>query len=144
MNVFISGSAGFKHPINMLPKAVETEIDKHIGNNDTILIGDCKGIDSLVQSYLKQKNYKNVIVYHTTAAPRNCTDNAWARKHIHSNETNRNFFAAKDNAMCDETDAGIAVWDGQSKGTACNIARLKNQNKPVMIFHMDTETWEKG
>jgi hypothetical protein len=48
MNVFISGSIS----INKLPLLALNKINAIIARNYTVLIGDAKGVDLLVQEYL--------------------------------------------------------------------------------------------
>src|ERR1044071_4277993 len=44
------------------------------------------------------------------------------------------FFTAKDAAMAEETDVGLALWDGQSSGTIVNVARLVARSKPAVVY----------
>lgn len=64
MKIFISGTAGFggrfKKTLFDLPTDVKALIDSYIAENAEILVGDCIGVDLLVQKYLVSKNYKNV------------------------------------------------------------------------------------
>ena len=41
--------------------------------------------------------------------------------------------------MADKGEALIAVWDGQSRGTADMIARAKKKGIPVFIFYVVAE-----
>lgn len=49
----------------------------------------------------------------------------------------------KDKAMIEACDAGLAVWDGQSRGTQANINALRNSGKPVYVYRTDIEAWEE-
>ena len=111
MKVVISGSRSIK----VLPKQAIESIDKIIEQGFEILIGDAPGIDSLVQQYLKSKNYQNVVVYH----PFNCRNNAGFKS-----EKVGKSYADRDSIMCSQADFGLAIWDGISKGTAANIKRV--------------------
>ncbi|HWW60905.1 MAG TPA: carbamoyl phosphate synthetase subunit large, partial [Thermoanaerobaculia bacterium] len=51
------------------------------------------------------------------------------------------FFTAKDAAMADEADVGLALWDGQSSGTIVNVARLVTRSKPAVVYVAPTKTF---
>ena len=55
MNIFISGTAGFgsAKKITKLPSIVITKLNIMIEKGYNILIGDCQGIDTLVQYCLE-------------------------------------------------------------------------------------------
>ena len=133
MKLFISGSRSLKE----IPEAARDLIDQHLHSRDEFLIGDCPaGIDRLVQDYLLTKRCATVTVYHIHAAPRyNCgtrqaTHYGWFP---HQAVDGGNQFH-KDQAMCDDCDEAIAIWDGQSPGTKNNIAPLHILQKPVTVF----------
>ena len=44
------------------------------------------------------------------------------------------FYRQKDISMSKDADCGFMVWDGQSKGTLCNIISLVSQSKPVIVY----------
>ena len=67
MKIFISGSKS----ISKLPELAKTFIDQFIENGDEILVGDCYGIDAVVQKYLESKGFSNVTVYCSGVIPRN-------------------------------------------------------------------------
>jgi len=54
--VFISGSISIKR----LPKEALKSIDKIISKKFEILVGDARGVDSLVQEYCDSRGYHNV------------------------------------------------------------------------------------
>ena len=68
--VFISGSISIKR----LPKEALKSIDKIISNFFEIIVGDARGVDSLVQEYCDSRGYHNVTVYscllYTSPSPR--------------------------------------------------------------------------
>lgn len=145
MIVFISGTAGFKgyQTIARLPDFVRNHIAAYMAENAEILVGDCIGIDSLVQEYLLANDYKNVAVYCSGNKCRNNLGN-WTVIHCQpkNNETGRDFYAVKDKAMCENADKGFAVWDGRSKGTKNNIDHMTLLGKPVIIFRTDKCSFE--
>jgi hypothetical protein len=130
MKIFISGSISIKK----LDIDVLQRIDSIIAKNYTVLVGDAKGVDSLVQDYLYSKEYRNVIVY-STGNPRHNLFN-WNNKKVYSNnyQNTRKFYTIKDIELTKDCDYGFAIWDGKSKGTLNNINRLKEFNKKVLIY----------
>jgi len=132
MNVFISGSIS----IDKLPVLAINKIDSVISKNYRILIGDAKGVDSLVQEYLSKKKYDNVTVYFTGENIRNNAGN-WESNKINSDSDNkkgRELHAVKDRAMAKDADYGLMVWDGKSKGTLGNIKEMKKLNKRFYVI----------
>jgi hypothetical protein len=115
MKVVISGSRSIK----VLPQQAIQSLDKIIEQSFEIFVGDAPGIDSLVQQYLKSKNYQNVVVYHAYQKPRN--NAGFKSEKVDGNYTDRDKF------MCSQADFGLAIWDGVSKGTAQNIKRVKTK-----------------
>ena len=136
MKIFISGSKS----ISKLPELAKTFIDQFIENNDEILVGDCYGVDAVVQKYLESKGYSNVIVYCSGETPRNnfvtgakvCSC-AEAAKGL----TGSAFHYVKDIQMAQDCDTALMIWDGKSKGTAENIRRIKELKKPYRIITED-------
>lgn len=112
MKVVISGSRSIK----LLPKQAIQSLDKIMKQNFHILVGDADGIDSLVQQYLKSKDYKSVTVFHAYQKPRN--NAGFNAVKVNGNYSDRDAF------MCVQADFGLAIWDGMSKGTAANIRRV--------------------
>lgn len=115
MKIVISGSRSIK----VLPKEAIQSLDKIIEQGFEILLGDASGIDTLVQQYLKSKNYQNVVVYHAYQKPRNNV--GFKSEKVDGNYTDR------DKYMCGLADFGLAIWDGVSRGTAANIKRVKTK-----------------
>jgi hypothetical protein len=132
MNIFISGSIS----INILPSLAIEKIDSIIEKNYKILIGDAKGVDSLVQKYLLKKKYNNVVVYFIGENIRNNAGN-WEPKQITA-KTNtkkgRKLYTLKDKEMAKDSDYGLMIWDGKSKGTYNNIIEMKNQTKRFFVI----------
>lgn len=144
-NVFISGTAGFgTTAITELPPQVISLLDDIIYNGDMVLVGDCHGVDTLVQKYLAAAKYTDVKVYCSGRSCRNKLYPIWSEVHVAvpRNVRGRDFYAAKDNTMAEHADLGIAIWDGKSVGTGNNIANLQRMNKPVTIFRTDLNKFE--
>jgi hypothetical protein len=112
MKVFVSGSRG----VSELPAAAKASLDKIRELGFTVFVGDCHGVDTLVQAYLR--DYRLVVVFHIGDRPRNCLGFNTVRV-SGSRQTD------KDAAMAERADYGLAIWDGLSLGTAKNLARVK-------------------
>ena len=134
MKVFISGSA----KINTLNDTVERILSKTVTSGHEILIGDCNGVDSWIQSYYAQQNYSKVSVYHVGTQPRNCCAGFNAIQVPTENEASAyRYYQRKDIRMTELADVGFVIWDGTSKGTCANIDRLLKAHKAVAV-HLTT------
>ena len=69
--VFVSGSMSIKKLDNL---AIQS-LNKIISKNIQVLVGDANGVDKLVQEYLSNKRYYNVIIYTIFDTPRNYLNN---------------------------------------------------------------------
>jgi adenine-specific DNA-methyltransferase len=133
MKIFISGSKS----ISKLPDLAKTFIDQFIENNDEILIGDCYGVDAVVQKHLESKGFSNITVYCSGVNPRN---NFTSSAKIHScaeaakGLTGRAFHYVKDVQMAKDCDQALMIWDGKSKGSAENLKRIKEMGKPFVVI----------
>jgi len=132
MKVFIGGS----RKLFRINNDIKIKIDDLIRNNFTILIGDANGIDKSIQKYLYDNNYMNVFVY---CIDNQCRNNIgkWEIIYIKSNLSKKDYkyYAFKDIEMAKESDYGIMIWDGESKGTLNNINNLLRQNKQVLVYY---------
>lgn len=129
MKIFISGSISIKK----LPKFAIEKIDNIIRKEYLILIGDAKGVDSSVQKYLQEINYKNVIVYYVGNKTRNNHGN-WNTNQVRSyNEKGRQLYTLKDIKMANDADYGLMIWDGVSEGTLKNINVMQSKNKKFFV-----------
>lgn len=101
----------------------------------TILIGDANGADKAVQAFFAEQHYVNVLVFCTAGDCRNNVG-GWPVRTVEAPHRTRDFafFTAKDAAMADEADVGLAMWDGQSSGTIVNVARLVARSKPAVVY----------
>lgn len=129
--VFVAGS----RRVTRLTKEVKLRLDKIIKQGLTVLIGDANGADKAAQEYLLSKSYSNVMVFCMEGY---CRNNAgdWPKRKIEAaNASRRNFeyFSAKDRAMAGESDYGLMLWDGKSRGTLRNILDLTRRRKPVVV-----------
>ena len=130
MKIFISGSISIKKiDIEILNK-----LDSIINKKYKILLGDANGVDLLIQRYLYNRKYNNVIIY-STDYPRNNVGK-WNIIEIESNEKygTRAYYTTKDISLTKDCDYGFVIWDEKSKGSLNNIKRLKKFNKKVLIY----------
>lgn len=135
MKIFISGSIGIKS----LSETELSYIDEFIEEKHTILIGDAHGVDKLVQEYLSEQNYEDVIVYFSGEKVRNNKGN-WNMKQCLNPEnlTGRSFYQMKDKAMADDCDCGLMFWNGKSKGTKQNIDYMEKLDKHFRYVLIDS------
>lgn len=129
--VFIAGSIRIKN----LDFRVKERIDNIISSNGKIVMGDAKGADLSIQTYLYENNYLNAVVYCSGNHPRHNIGN-WPICKVHSNSTvgSRAFFTAKDLKMSEDADFGLMIWDAKSTGTLSNVIELLKQNKKSVVF----------
>lgn len=131
MKIFIGG------PLKL--KALKAEVIKKLNNiikkEYEVLIGDAGGMDKAIQTYLSNKNYKNVIVYSINNAPRNNIGN-WKVFSVEteSRTKNRDYFTLKDIKMAENADIGFMIWNKKSEGTLNNMVNLLMLNKKVCLF----------
>ena len=131
--VFISGSKS----ISKLTDEMLAALDKIIHDGDTILVGDCYGVDLAVQKYLLDKGYTDMIVYCSSEQPRHhlvgsvhsCAKEAEGLK-------GRAFRYVKDDAMSKDCDEAYGFWDGRSLGTLKNAERVQLECKKFHYVFM--------
>ena len=131
--VFISGSISIKK----LPQEVKNSIDKIIEQNLEILVGDAKGIDTLVQNYCLSLNYYNIIIYSIYAFPRYKASDNSKIKYIevpNSIKRERERQQEKDKAMTMDSEFTFTIWDSKSKGSYANMIRGLDNHKKVKIY----------
>lgn len=129
--VFIGGS----RRISRLSAEVRARIDRIVGKDLAVVIGDANGADKAVQQYLRRRGYARVEVFCSDATPRNNAGN-WPVRVIRPVHAKRDFdyHATKDRAMASEATVGLMLWDGHSRGTLLNILRLATQGKPTVVY----------
>lgn len=130
--VFIAGS---RH-LPRLNRDVKRRISNIVDRGFTIVVGDANGADKAVQQYLNERGYRSVIVFCTEG---NCRNNAgnWPTRAVPvSNPRRKDFeyYRAKDQAMVEEADFGLMLWDGQSRGTLTNIVGLVRRRRPLVVY----------
>ena len=132
--VFISGSRSFKQ----LPHSFKEDIICLADSKKCkFLVGDCDGVDSLVQKLLYDIHYKDVTVYASGSVPRNFYGSIyWEKKLLYYPKIYdlRKYYEQKDIAMSIDCNTAIVLWDGKSRATKNNIDRIKSMGKEVFIF----------
>ncbi|WP_199328314.1 hypothetical protein [Anabaena azotica] len=125
MTVMISGSRSIKR----LPQEAIASLDKIMELGYEIIIGDAPGVDALIQQYLRLKGYEKVTVYYAMfnglGCPRNSND--YPTVGVVGNYVDR------DSRLCTIANYGLAIWDGRSKGTRNNIAKVKRTKVITVI-----------
>lgn len=134
MKIFVAGAKSQ----NVLDSAVKQRIQNIANKGYTVLVGDCYGIDTSVQCFLKSINYSNVFVYASNGKARNNVGN-WQVKSIAVPMSVKgfDFYKQKDIAMAKDADYGFMIWDGKSKGTLNNMINLLLQDKPVLLYFVN-------
>ncbi|PHS38997.1 MAG: hypothetical protein COA91_06620 [Robiginitomaculum sp.] len=129
--IFIAGSIRIKN----LDIQVKNRIDNIISSNNKIVVGDAKGADTSIQTYLHENDFSNVVVYCSGDQPRN-NIGGWPVCIIHPNASagSRAYFTAKDLKMSVDADFGLMVWDAKSTGTLSNVIELLKQDKKSVVF----------
>ena len=130
--VFIAGS---RH-LSRLNKDVKHRIDNILEKGFTVIVGDANGVDKAVQQYLNGRRYNKVMVFCMEGGCRNNIGD-WPTRTITAADPGRRDFAyysTKDQAMVEEADYGLMLWDGRSRGTLTSIVHLVRQGKPVVVY----------
>ena len=138
LKVFIAGPRA----INELNENVCKKLNNICEKKYEILIGDSFGIDSKVQNFLNNKQYKKVTVYASGNRVRNNYGN-WIVQNVsvNSNEKGFDFYAHKDLEMAKNADIGFMIWNGNSRGTFNNIVNLLQMNKEVVLYYEETKSF---
>lgn len=135
MKVFIGGS---KTLVHLTPQMCSL-LDELIQSGTDILVGDCRGADTLVQQYLASKDHRRVTVYASGTKVRNNAGNFTVKLVSAGSAKGFVFYRQKDIAMANESDSALMFWDGKSKGTQHNITDMKAQKKPCTVIMFSAE-----
>lgn len=113
MKLAVVGSTGFDN--YDLLKIVIDEL-REIYDIHTIVSGGAKGADSLAEVYAHDHNLKMIVF-----------PAEW-------DKYGRGAGFIRNNTIWDNSDLGVAFWDGQSKGTAHSFKISEKQNKSLYVF----------
>lgn len=134
MKIFIGGSKS----VNTLDENIKKKRQEIIKNKYDVLVGDCSGVDTAVQRFLCDNDYRNVTVYASGNACRNNVGN-FKVQHIETNKKGFEFYRQKDVAMAKDADRGFMIWNGKSRGTLHNMLDLALQNKTCEIYFTESK-----
>jgi adenine-specific DNA-methyltransferase len=137
--VFVGGS----RKISRIGADVKQRLDRMIDGDLLILVGDANGADKAIQTYLHEREYRNVRVFCTGGDCRN-NIGQWPMQRVTPPHRTRDFafFTAKDAAMADAADAALMLWDGESNGTLVNVARMTARGKLAVIYIAPLKSFE--
>jgi len=128
--VFIAGSRS----ISRLNPTLRAKLSSVLRKKYRIVIGDANGADKAVQKHLQEMNYRNVVVF----CMRECRNNlgGWPTRCISSDNVKGGFdyYSKKDERMARDSDCGLMLWDGKSRGTLRNIVQLLQADKTVLVY----------
>lgn len=134
--IFIGGS----RKVTRLNEIIRKRISNIIDQNLAIYVGDANGADRAVQTFLSEKEYKNVSVF---CSGMKCRNNVgkWKTVNIEVASELRGikFYMAKDYEMAKLADYGFMLWDGKSAGTLNNVLNLLKLDKKTLIYFSPTK-----
>jgi len=117
--------------IKTLNSQVIQYLNQFMRDNVLIVLGDAPGVDALIQSYLAQHKYKRVEIFTASETKRTRFNlGNWRTIVVEGDYTSR------DKVMCDRATHGLAIWNGQSKGTKRNIDHLRKQRKQIEVIRL--------
>lgn len=130
-SVFIGGS----RKLSRLNEQIRAKLAEITERRLHVVVGDANGADRAVQAQLRDWGYENVTVYFVGGAPRN-NEGAWPTERVAAPPTARgaDFYGAKDVVMARAAEAGLMIWDGESRGTLANVRNLVREHKPVAVY----------
>lgn len=138
--VFVTGSIS----ITKLSNEIVSSLEKIMQNQLQVLVGDAKGVDSIIQDYFNKFGYYNVVVYSIDNWPRYMATKEFGFKKINVPSCirgGREMQSQKDVAMTDDSDFSLVIWDGKSKGSYANIIRSLEQEKGTKVFLAKTNNF---
>jgi hypothetical protein len=138
-SVFVGGSRA----ISRLNAVIRERLDSLLQRPCLIFIGDANGADKMVQQYLAERDYRDVVVYCMSRCRNNV--GSWPIKKVASDSKTKDFtyYAAKDLAMVQAAKCGVMLWDGASRGTLNNIQNLIGAGKQVLVYLSTSKTFIK-
>lgn len=136
MRVFIGGS---RH-ISFLDGYTQDKLRSICEKGYEVLIGDCYGVDALVQGFLHDLGHQKVTVYSALGHVRNNIGN-WPVKGVPIPQGIYGYrlHQVKDIAMIRDANFGFMIWDGESRGTRNNIDRMMQQHKRTLVHIPDKQ-----
>jgi hypothetical protein len=134
--IFVGGSIAVKN----LPQTIINLLDIAMDNNANFVVGEARGVDTMVQHHLHIHRYPWVTVY-CMNNPRT-TYGGWNVR-VHTAPVGVRgsaWHAVKDRAMDAAATSGIMIWNGSSSGTRNNILALLRTHKPCTVWNTTSPT----
>lgn len=133
--LFLAGSIS----IRQLHPRYSCVIEKAVGRNIQILVGDANGADRAIQTVLAGAGATKVTVYCSGNRPRN-NIGGWPLRQVVSDAApgTRAFYTAKDRVMAADATHGLMIWDSVSTGTLANIVALLQRGGKTTTFLTST------
>lgn len=129
--VFIGGS----RKVSRLNDQIRKKLAEIADRGFHIVVGDANGADRAVQAQLHEWQYPSVTVHFVGDRPRH-NEGRWPTERAQppAGARGAEYYAAKDVVMAQGAEAGLMLWDGESKGTLSNIRKLVRRDCPVSIY----------
>lgn len=120
--IFISGHGDLTD--KEFDEFYKNKINEHIALNNTFIICDFKGADTKAQNYLKQLNYKKVIIVNMFENPRYKADSEWKSVNGFKTDEERDTYCP-----LNSSEDILFIRKGKEKsGTAANLKRRINKS----------------
>jgi predicted Rossmann fold nucleotide-binding protein DprA/Smf involved in DNA uptake len=100
-------------------QVIEQVITKSKTPVTTIVTGGANGVDSIAEYYAKMSDI-NIEVYYPVYS-----------------QYGKRAPLIRNNEIIKNCDGVLAIWDGESNGTAYTIRKAKKENKPVMVVELE-------
>lgn len=125
---------GSRHLTN-IPQEVVDKLNDHIESKAWFLVGDAIGADSLFQRFLKNADYKRVVVFTSMAQPRN-NFGKWESRCIDTGLKSQSAakHTVKDRKMVELANEGLMLWDNESAGTLANAIDFIHLGKSCFFW----------
>ena len=138
--IFLGGS----QTANKLTIEIKNELVDYMNLGYKFIIGDCKGADCLIQKFLVENGYQNVVVYYSGERAR-INIGVFEEKQIDFNKYDQGYelYKRKDEQMAIDADAGFMVLNGATRGTMADIERLIALKKECRVAFPDKSAREK-
>jgi hypothetical protein len=121
---FIGGS---RHTTHDMIQAVYDYVQT-LPPDRVVVMGDAAGVDFAAQNACSQYHLR-YWVYGTKVKPRYYVGSVYGRYRCYGHT-----YKGRDEYLCMAGDSAALFWDGESKGTLANMARLKILEKPFTVW----------
>ena len=128
--LLLMGSSAFR--AKSLPQVVTGLIDTAIRDEMRIIVGEAMGACRYFQDYLKNLNYRQVIVGYANNIRYNAGN--WRTLQYGNNLQER------EANMIDDCDSAIVIWVNKSGVIAANLRFLAKLEKPTFVYEYSIQT----